>query len=75
MGSKKIKIPTQQRTNQAIKNTVNTVVKNISIIAIFVSIGLIALLYLGPEINLNTTLVFRLSSTFSSIGYKFDNCV
>lgn len=61
MGSKKIKIPTQQRTNQAIKNTVNTVVKNISIIAIFVSIGLIALLYLGPEINLNTTLVFRLA--------------
>lgn len=44
-----------------VKNTVNKMVKNISIIAIFVSIAITALLYLGPNITLNTSLVFRLA--------------
>ena len=51
----------QQKANNKIKTAINTMIKNISVIAIFVSLGVIALLYLGPEINLATNLVFRLA--------------
>lgn len=51
----------RKSANDIIKNTLNTMIKYISIIAIFVSIGLILVLYLGPEINLATSLVFRLA--------------
>lgn len=47
--------------NNLVKNTLNTIIKHISVIAIFVSVSLILILYLGPEINLATALVFRLA--------------
>lgn len=55
------RLVTDQLATRTIKNAVNAMIKYISIIAIFVSIGLIALLYLGPEINLTTGIVFRLA--------------
>lgn len=57
----KSKIPLQQRTNNTIRNAVTTLIKHISIIFIFVALGVIALLYLGPEITLATQIVFRLA--------------
>lgn len=51
----------QQRTNNIVKNAVTKLIKNISVIAIFASLGLILLLYLGPEIHLATKVVFKLA--------------
>jgi len=51
----------EQGAASVIKNAVNSMIKYISIIAIFLSLGIIVLLYLGPEINLSTGIVFRLA--------------
>jgi len=59
--SKRVKLTAQQRADNIIKNTLTTLIKYISIIAIIVSLILIALLYLGPEINLSTKIVYRLA--------------
>lgn len=55
------KMPIQQRNVNNVKNALSVLIKNISIIAVFVAIGVIALLYLGPEINFATKIVFRLA--------------
>lgn len=52
---------TQQKMDKAVKSAISAMIKNISVIAIFVSLGVILLLYLGPEINLARTVVFRLA--------------
>lgn len=57
----KRKLNLQQKTDQAIKNAVNTLIKYISVIAVFVSLTVIIMLYAGPEINLTTGIVFRLA--------------
>lgn len=57
----KNRMPLRQKNVNTVKNAVTILIKNISIIAIFLSIGIIALLYLGPEINLNGKIVFRLA--------------
>lgn len=49
------------KADTLVKNTIVTMIKYISTISIFVSLGLILLLYLGPEINLAAGLVFRLA--------------
>jgi len=59
--SRRVKLTAQQRADNVIKNTLNAIIKYISIIAIFVSLGIILLLYLGPEINLTSGIVFRLA--------------
>jgi len=55
------RLSAQQRADKVIKNTLTAMVKYISIIAIFVSLGIILLLYLGPEINLSSGIVFKLA--------------
>lgn len=47
--------------NKLVKNTLNKLIKNISYIAIFLAMGLIILLYAGPEITLNTKIVVKLA--------------
>jgi len=59
--SRRKKLNAQEITNNVIKNAVNTMIKYISIISIFVSLALIAMLYLGPEIDLATGIVIRLA--------------
>lgn len=51
----------RRKAENAVKNAVTAMIKSISIIAIFVSLAIILLLYLGPEINLTTGIVFRLA--------------
>lgn len=58
---RKNKIPSQQGINTAVKNAVNAMIKYISVISIFIALGLMTLLYLGPELQLATGLVFRLA--------------
>lgn len=57
----KRKLNLQQKTDAAIKNAVNALIKYVSVIAVFISLGVIILLYAGPEINLTTGIVFRLA--------------
>lgn len=59
--AKRVRRGAQEQVNTIIKNTINTMIKSISIIAIFISLGVILLLYLGPEIKLATSMVFRLA--------------
>ena len=51
----------QVKLNQGVKNAVNKMIKNISVIAVFVSLGIIALLYIGPDIQFTSEVVFRLA--------------
>ena len=51
----------EQVANDVIKNALNTLIKYISIIAVFVALGVIVLLYAGPELNLASGFVFRLA--------------
>lgn len=44
-----------------VKNTINSVIKHLSVIAIFVALSLVLLLYLGPEISINGKIVVRLA--------------
>lgn len=50
-------------TNSVIKNTINTIIKQISIIAIFISLAVIALLYIGPDIKLDIGFQTKLALT------------
>lgn len=51
----------EQAANDTIKNALNTLIKYISIIAIFIALGVIILLYAGPQLNFTTGIVFRLA--------------
>jgi len=51
----------EQVANDTIKNALNTLVKYISIIAVVVALGVIILLYAGPQLNFTTGIVFRLA--------------
>ena len=51
----------EQAASDLMKNTLTVLVKYVSIIAIFVALGIIILLYAGPEINLTSGIVFRLA--------------
>lgn len=57
----KLKIPTPEKATSYVKSTISSIIKNMSVIAIFLSLGVMALLYLGPEIHIATRLVFGLA--------------
>ena len=59
--SKRNRFTAEQRASNVIKSAVNTMIKWISIIAVIVSLGIIILLYAGPQINFITDLVFHLA--------------
>lgn len=59
--SKRGKKTAEQAASDVIKSALTGLVKYISIIAIFVALGIIILLYAGPEIKLTTGIVFRLA--------------
>lgn len=48
-------------TSNIIKNALTSIIKHVSIIAFFVAASIILLLYLGPEINLNSEVIFSLA--------------
>lgn len=64
----KTKMTIQQKANNTIKNALNNMIKNISVVMIFVALGVVALLYLGPEIKLTLDLVFRLAVPSIIVG-------
>lgn len=57
---KKIVEAKNVRTN-IIKNALSTMIKHISVIAIFIAIAVVSLIYLGPEINFNLGFVPKLA--------------
>ena len=47
--------------NNKLRDALNTMIRNISAIAIFISVAVVLVLYLGPEITLTSALIFRLA--------------
>jgi len=52
--------PVDQRAQEAVKTIVQRLIKNISIIAIFIAIGIIGMSYLGLDFDMSVSLVARI---------------